>query len=297
MKTFKSGFVNLVGNPNVGKSTLMNYFVGDRVSIITNKAQTTRHRIIGIVNTPEMQIVYNDTPGVVKPAYKMQERMLGFSKSALGDADVLLYVTDVLEDPESNASFLEVVRELECPVLVLINKVDLTTPDALMDLKQRWEQILLPNAMEIIPISALHNAGLGYVQQQIEELLPVSPPYFEQDAFTDRPARFFVSEIVREKIFLYYQEEVPYSSEVVVEEFKEGDSLLRIRATIYVERESQKGIIIGAKGAAIKKVGTKARQDLERFFGKKVFLELEVKVEKNWREEERALRHFGYTQD
>lgn len=293
---YKSGFVNLVGNPNVGKSTLMNQLVGDKVSIITNKAQTTRHRIIGIVNRPGLQIVYNDTPGVVQPAYKMQEQMLGFSKSALGDADILLYVTDVLESPEKNASFLDEVRKLDCPLFVLINKSDLTTPEKLLELKAQWEE-LLPNAREVIPIAALHSAGVAYLEEQIIALLPESPPYFEEDAFTDRPAKFFVSEIIREKIFLYYQQEIPYASEVVVEEFKESESLLRIRATIYVERESQKGIIIGAKGSALKKVGTKARQDLERFFEKKVYLELFVKVEKDWREQDRALRNFGYKQE
>lgn len=293
---YKSGFVNLVGNPNVGKSTLMNQLVGDKVSIITNKAQTTRHRIIGIVNRPGLQIVYNDTPGVVQPAYKMQEQMLGFSKSALGDADILLYVTDVLENPEKNASFLDEVRKLDCPLFVLINKSDLTTPEKLLELKAQWEE-LLPTAREVIPIAALHSAGVAYLEEQIIALLPESPPYFEEDAFTDRPAKFFVSEIIREKIFLYYQQEIPYASEVVVEEFKDTDSILRIRATIYVERESQKGIIIGAKGSALKKVGTKARQDLERFFEKKVYLELFVKVEKDWREQDRALRNFGYKQE
>lgn len=293
---YRSGFVNLVGNPNVGKSTLMNKLVGDKISIITNKAQTTRHRIIGIVNRPEIQIVYSDTPGVVEPAYKMQEQMLGFSKSALGDADILLYVTDVVEDPDKHEAFLVEVRTLDIPVMVLINKADLSDAEALEQLVATWKT-LLPNALEVIPVAALHNAGIAYVQQRVEELLPESPPYFEEDAFTDRPARFFVSEIIREKIFLYYQKEVPYATEVVVESFKEGDDLIRIGATIFVEREGQKGILIGNKGAAIKKLGMMARQDIERFFDKKVFLELFVKVEKDWRSSERMLRSFGYKQD
>ncbi|MBR8703702.1 GTPase Era [Porphyromonas levii] len=293
---YRSGFVNLVGNPNVGKSTLMNKLVGDKISIITNKAQTTRHRIIGIVNRPEIQIVYSDTPGVVEPAYKMQEQMLGFSKSALGDADILLYVTDVVEDPDKHEAFLAEVRTLDIPVMVLINKADLSDAEALEQLVATWKT-LLPNALEVIPVAALHNAGIAYVQQRVEELLPESPPYFEEDAFTDRPARFFVSEIIREKIFLYYQKEVPYATEVVVESFKEGDDLIRIGATIFVEREGQKGILIGNKGAAIKKLGMMARQDIERFFDKKVFLELFVKVEKDWRSSERMLRSFGYKQD
>lgn len=293
---YRSGFVNLVGNPNVGKSTLMNKLVGDKISIITNKAQTTRHRIIGIVNRPEIQIVYSDTPGVVDPAYKMQEQMLGFSKSALGDADILLYVTDVVEDPDKHEAFLAEVRTLDIPVMVLINKADLSDAEALEQLVATWKT-LLPNALEVIPVAALHNAGIAYVQQRVEELLPESPPYFEEDAFTDRPARFFVSEIIREKIFLYYQKEVPYATEVAVESFKEGDDLIRIGATIFVEREGQKGILIGNKGAAIKKLGMMARQDIERFFDKKVFLELFVKVEKDWRSSERMLRSFGYKQD
>lgn len=285
-----------MGNPNVGKSTLMNKLVGDKISIITNKAQTTRHRIIGIVNRPEIQIVYSDTPGVVEPAYKMQEQMLGFSKSALGDADILLYVTDVVEDPDKHEAFLAEVRTLDIPVMMLINKADLSDAEALEQLVATWKT-LLPNALEVIPVAALHNAGIAYVQQRVEELLPESPPYFEEDAFTDRPARFFVSEIIREKIFLYYQKEVPYATEVVVESFKEGDDLIRIGATIFVEREGQKGILIGNKGAAIKKLGMMARQDIERFFDKKVFLELFVKVEKDWRSSERMLRSFGYKQD
>ncbi|CQB85619.1 GTPase Era [uncultured Porphyromonas sp.] len=294
--SYKAGFVNLVGNPNVGKSTLMNKLVGDKISIITNKAQTTRHRIIGIVNKPGVQVVYSDTPGVVDPAYKMQEQMLGFSKSALGDADVLLYVTDVIEDPKKHEAFLADVRELKVPVLVLINKADLSTPEKLEELVETWKS-LLPNALEVLPVAALHGAGIAYIAERVEALLPDSPPYFEEDALTDRPARFFVSEIIREKVFLYYQKEVPYATEVVVQEFKEEEELIRISANIYVERESQKGILIGHKGAAIKKLGTMARQDIERFFEKKVFLQLFVKVEKEWRSSDRMLRNFGYKLD
>lgn len=293
---YKSGFVNLVGNPNVGKSTLMNKLVGDKISIITNKAQTTRHRIIGIVNKPGVQVVYSDTPGVVNPAYKMQEQMLGFSKSALGDADVLLYVTDVIEEPKKHEAFLPDVRELQVPVLVLINKADLSTPEKLEELVQTWKS-LLPNALEVLPIAALHGAGIAYIAERVEALLPDSPPYFEEDALTDRPARFFVSEIIREKVFLYYQKEIPYATEVVVQEFKEEENLIRIAANIFVERESQKGILIGHKGAAIKKLGTMARQDIERFFDKKVFLQLFVKVEKEWRSSDKMLRNFGYKLD
>lgn len=293
---YKSGFVNLVGNPNVGKSTLMNKLVGDKISIITNKAQTTRHRIISIVNKPGVQVVYSDTPGVVDPAYKMQEQMLGFSKSALGDADVLLYVTDVIEEPKKHEAFLADVRELQVPVLVLINKADLSTPEKLEELVETWKS-LLPNALEVLPVAALHGAGITYIAERVEALLPDSPPYFEEDALTDRPARFFVSEIIREKVFLYYQKEIPYATEVVVQEFKEEENLIRIAANIYVERESQKGILIGHKGAAIKKLGTMARQDIERFFDKKVFLQLFVKVEKEWRSSDKMLRNFGYKLD
>lgn len=294
MTGFKSGFVNIVGNPNVGKSTLMNKLVGDKVSIITNKSQTTRHRIIGIVNEENLQIVYSDTPGVLHPSYKMQEQMLIFSKSALSDADVLLYVTDTQEDPEKNLEFLDAVRHSEAPVLVLINKVDLTkSPEELERLVSFWQDAL-PNATEVLPIAASHGAGVPYIEQRVIELLPENPPYFETDAFTDRPARFFVSEIIREKIFLYYQQEVPYSTEVVVESFKDEPDILRIEAVIYTERESQKGILIGPKGAALKKVGTAARRDLERFFEKKVFLKLYVKVEKDWRNRDKILKNFGY---
>ncbi len=294
-KKHKSGFVNIVGNPNVGKSTLMNRLVGERISIITSKAQTTRHRIMGIVNTEDMQIVYSDTPGVLRPNYKLQESMLNFSQSALGDADVLLYVTDVIETVDKHGDFLEKVQKMECPVLLLINKIDKTNQEELEKLVDVWKT-LLPNA-EIIPISALANFNVDHVRRRVEELMPDSPPYFEKDALTDKPARFFVTEIIREKILLYYQKEIPYSVEVVVELFKEEDKMIHIKALIIVERDSQKGIIIGHKGQALKKVGAMARKDIERFFGKKVFLELFVKVEKDWRNRDNLLRSFGYQLD
>lgn len=291
-KKHKSGFVNIVGNPNVGKSTLMNRLVGERISIITSKAQTTRHRIMGIVNTEDMQIVYSDTPGVLQPNYKLQESMLNFSESALGDADVLLYVTDVVETIDKHEEFLQKIQKVNCPVLLLINKIDLTDQVGLENLVSAWKEIL-PNA-EIIPVSALANFSVDYVKQRVESLIPDSPPYFEKDALTDKPARFFVTEIIREKILLYYQKEIPYAVEVVVEQFKEEESLIRIKALIIVERDSQKGIVIGPKGVALKKVGTMARKDIERFFDKKVFLEIFVKVEKDWRNRDNILKSFGY---
>ena len=294
-QTHRSGFVNIVGNPNVGKSTLMNLLVGERVSIITSKAQTTRHRIMGIVNTPELQIVYSDTPGVLRPNYKLQESMLEFSESALGDADVLLYVTDTVETADKNEFFLERVRGVKCPVLLLINKVDLTTQPELEALVERWHQEL-PEA-EIIPLSALNNFNVQPLKKRIESLIPPSPPYFEKDALTDKPARFFVTEIIREKILLYYQKEIPYSVEVVVEAFREEEARIHIQALIVVERDSQKGIITGHKGVALKKVGSMARRDMERFFEKKIFLELFVKVEKDWRNRDNLLRAYGYRLD
>ena len=294
-QTHRSGFVNIVGNPNVGKSTLMNLLVGERVSIITSKAQTTRHRIMGLVNTPELQIVYSDTPGVLRPNYKLQESMLEFSESALGDADVLLYVTDTVETADKNEFFLERVRGVKCPVLLLINKVDLTTQSELEALVERWHQEL-PEA-EIIPLSALNNFNVQPLKKRIESLIPPSPPYFEKDALTDKPARFFVTEIIREKILLYYQKEIPYSVEVVVEAFREEEARIHIQALIIVERDSQKGIIIGHKGVALKKVGSMARRDMERFFEKKIFLELFVKVEKDWRNRDNLLRAYGYRLD
>ncbi|MGL5562427.1 MAG: GTPase Era [Tannerellaceae bacterium] len=294
-KKHKSGFVNIVGNPNVGKSTLMNALVGEKVSIITSKAQTTRHRIIGIVNTDEMQIVYSDTPGVLKPNYKLQESMLNFSESALGDADVLLYVTDVVEKIDKNEKFLQKVARVECSVFLIINKIDLTDQANLEKVVAEWHE-LLPNA-EIIPISAINKFNVAYIKQRVEQLIPDSPPYFEKDALTDKPARFFVTEIIREKILLYYQKEIPYSVEVIVEEFKEGENLITIKALIIAERDSQKGIVIGHKGQALKKVGAMARKDIERFFDKKVFLEMYVKVEKDWRNRDNLLKRYGYQLD
>lgn len=291
-KKHKSGFVNIVGNPNVGKSTLMNRLVGERISIITSKAQTTRHRIMGIVNTEDMQIVYSDTPGVLQPNYKLQESMLNFSESALDDADVLLYVTDVVETIDKNESFLQEVKKEKCPVLLLINKIDLTDQTKLEGLVGEWKEIL-PSA-EIIPVSALTNFNIDYVKHRVEELMPESPPYFEKDALTDKPARFFVTEIIREKILLYYQKEIPYAVEVVVELFKEDAEMIHIKSVIICERESQKGILIGHRGQALKKVGAMARKDIERFFEKKVFLEMFVKVEKDWRNRDNMLRKFGY---
>ena len=288
----KAGFVNIVGNPNVGKSTLMNQLVGERISIATFKAQTTRHRIMGIVNTPEVQIVFSDTPGVLKPNYKLQESMLAFSVSALNDADVLLYVTDVVEDPEKNADFLEKVRGMKIPVLLLINKIDESDQKTLGDIVERWHA-LLPQA-EILPISAKNKFGTDLLLRRIQELLPESPPYFDKDQLTDKPARFFVSEIIREKILLYYDKEIPYSVEVKVERFKETEKKIHINAVIYVERESQKGIVIGHQGVALKKVSSEARKTLERFFDKEVYLETFVKVDKDWRSSKKELDSFGY---
>ena len=321
----KAGFVNIVGNPNVGKSTLMNQLVGERISIATFKAQTTRHRIMGIVNTPDMQIVFSDTPGVLKPNYKLQESMLAFSESALTDADILLYVTDVVENPEKNMEFLEKVQKMQIPVILLINKIDelkaspspskggdvelpkkgrrassgkQTPPpseglgEALARIVDRWHS-LLPNA-EILPISAKNKFGVDILLKRIQELLPESPAFFDKDQLTDKPARFFVSEIIREKILLYYDKEIPYSVEVVVERFKEDDQKIHINAVIYVERDSQKGIIIGHQGVALKKVSTEARKALEKFFDKHIFLEVFVKVDKDWRSSQRELDNFGY---
>ena len=288
----KAGFVNIVGNPNVGKSTLMNQLVGERISIATFKAQTTRHRIMGIVNTDDMQIVFSDTPGVLKPNYMMQEMMLAFSESALADADILLYVTDVVENPEKNLDFLSKVQKMKIPVLLLINKIDQTNQQQLGELVSKWHT-LLPNA-EILHISALNKFGVDMLLKRIKELLPDSPPYFDKDQLTDKPARFFVSEIIREKILLYYDKEIPYSVEVSVESFKESNDLISINAVIYVERESQKGIIIGHQGVALKKVGQEARRSLEKFFGKKIYLETFVKVDKDWRSSQKELNNFGY---
>ncbi len=304
----KAGFVNIVGNPNVGKSTLMNQLVGERISIATFKAQTTRHRIMGIVNTEDMQIVFSDTPGVLKPNYKLQESMLAFSESALKDADVLLYVTDVVEDPEKNRDFLDKVAGLTIPVILLINKIDAVPQDGqgkeqargkqgannewLGQIVAKWHG-LLPNA-EILPISAKNKFGVDILLRRIKELLPDSPPYFDKEQLTDKPARFFVSEIIREKILLYYDKEIPYSVEVRCDSFKEDDRRIHITATIFVERDSQKGIIIGHQGVAIKKVSTEARKALEKFFDKSIFLETFVKVNKDWRQNDKELSHFGY---
>lgn len=291
----KAGFVNIVGNPNVGKSTLMNALVGERISIATFKAQTTRHRIMGIYNTDDMQIVFSDTPGVLKPNYKLQESMLSFSESALKDADVLLYVTDVVEKPDKNIDFIQKVQAMDVPVLLLINKIDLSNQDALTAIVEAWHE-LLPKA-EIIPISATARFNIDVVLKRIKELLPDSPPYFDKDQWTDRPARFFVTEIIREKILLYYDKEIPYAVEVVVEQFKEDEKSIHINAVIYVERESQKGIIIGRQGRALKKVATEARKSLEKFFGKSIYLETFVKVDKDWRSSDKELRSFGYNLD
>ena len=291
----KAGFVNIVGNPNVGKSTLMNLLVGERISIATFKAQTTRHRIMGILNTAEMQIVFSDTPGVLKPNYKLQESMLHFSESALSDADVLLYVTDVIEKPDKNMDFIEKVRKMQVPILLLINKIDLTNQEDLVKIVDQWHE-LLPQA-EIIPISALSKFGADIVMKRIKELIPDSPPYFDKDQWTDKPARFFVTEIIREKILLYYDKEIPYAVEVVVEQFKEEENNIRINAVIYVERDSQKGIIIGKQGKALKKVSTEARKTLEKFFQKSIYLETFVKVDKDWRSSDKELKNFGYQLD
>lgn len=301
----KAGFVNIVGNPNVGKSTLMNRLVGERISIATFKAQTTRHRIMGIVNTDDAQIVFSDTPGVLKPNYKMQEYMLQFSESALADADILLYVTDVVENPEKNMDFLEKVQKMTIPVIVLINKIDeldkvakdgqvsAGDPNALLSvIVEKWHA-LLPKA-EILPISASNNFGVDMLMHRIKELLPESPAYFDKDQLTDKPARFFVSEIIREKILRYYDKEIPYSVEVVVERFKEDDRHIHINAVIYVERDSQKGIIIGHQGQALKKVSSEARKSLEKFFDKSIYLDIFVKVDKDWRYSEKELDNFGY---
>jgi GTP-binding protein Era len=309
--THKAGFVNIVGNPNVGKSTLMNQLVGERISIATFKAQTTRHRIMGIVNTDDMQIVFSDTPGVLKPNYKLQESMLAFSESALQDADVLLYVTDVVENPEKNMDFLEKVQKMTIPVILLINKIDELSSDSsrtsetsktsntsqsrLAAIVEKWHT-LLPNA-EILPISAKNKFGVDMLLKRIQELLPDSPAYFDKDQLTDKPARFFVSEIIREKILLYYDKEIPYSVEVRVERFKETEKNIHINAIIYVERDSQKGIIIGHQGIALKKVSTEARKALEKFFQKPIFLETFVKVDKDWRSSDKELNIFGYNLD
>jgi len=288
----KSGFVNIIGNPNVGKSTLMNAMVGEKLSIITSKMQTTRHRIKGIVNGEDFQIVYSDTPGILKPAYKLQESMLGFVNTALVDADILLYVTDVVEDFSKNADYLEKIKSAEVPVIVLINKIDLTDQENLIKLVEKWRE-LIPKA-EVMPISAKEKFNLDYVFKRILANLPEGDPFFPKDELTDRNERFFAQEIIREKILLFYDKEIPYSVEIEVEEFNDEPNLLSIRAVINVARDTQKGIIIGHQGKALKRVGTEARLDMEEFFGKKVFLETFVKVAKDWRDKESQLRNFGY---
>ena len=289
----RAGFVNIVGNPNVGKSTLSNRLVGERLSIITSKAQTTRHRIMGIVNTDDYQIVFSDTPGVLKPKFRLQQSMLEYSTGALVDADVLLYVTDVIESPTKNKDFLDKVAREKIPILLVINKIDLLKGnDDLVRIIDQWKQ-LLPTA-EVFPTSALENFNVDNIMKRIVELLPESPPYFGKDALTDRSSRFFVTEIVREKILLTYDKEVPYATQVIVEKFDESDNAIHIMAVIYVERDSQKGIIIGHQGKMLKRVGTLARKDIEKFFDKRVFLELYVKVEKDWRNQEKKLKAFGY---
>ena len=288
----KAGFVNIVGNPNVGKSTLMNALVGERLSIITSKAQTTRHRIMGIVNGEDFQIVYSDTPGVLKPNYKLQESMLRFSTGALTDADVILYVTDIHEKADKNADFLRKVAASEIPVIVVINKIDKTTPEKLDELAGQWME-LLPRAA-VVPASALEKFNTAGIIDRIIKLLPEASPYFPKDALTDKPMRFFASEIIREKTLLHYEKEIPYSTEVVIDGYEESPAIDRISATIYAMRQSQKGILIGHNGKKLKWVGTDARKDLEAFLGKKVYLQLHVKVKEDWRDDEAQLRNFGY---
>lgn len=290
----RAGFVNIVGNPNVGKSTLMNVLVGERLSIITSKAQTTRHRIMGIVNGEDYQIVYSDTPGVLKPNYKLQESMLKFSTGALTDADVLLYVTDTVETPDKNSDFVEKVRASTIPTIVIINKIDVSTPDKLTALAEQWS-LMLPNA-QIVPVSALEKFNTERIIERIVKMLPESEPYFSKDALTDKSLRFFASEIIREKILTNYDKEIPYCTEVVIENYTESPTLDRISAIINVTRKSQKGIIIGHQGLMLKRIGTLARKDLEAFLGKKVFLEIFVKVAENWRDDEKSLKGFGYVE-
>ncbi|HEY4788763.1 MAG TPA: GTPase Era [Bacteroidales bacterium] len=290
--THKSGFVSIIGNPNVGKSTLMNVMMGEKLSIVTPKAQTTRHRILGILNGDDYQIVYSDTPGILKPHYKMHEAMMGFVQSAIQDADVILYVTDVVESIDKNQDYIQKINQTEKPVLLIINKIDLCKSDELVRLTATWKE-LMPKA-EIIPISAIEKFNVSSVLTRILEALPEGPPYYDKDVLTDRSERFFASEIIREKVFRNYKKEIPYSVEVGIEEFKEEEAIIRIKAIIIVSRDSQKGIIIGKKGEALKKVGSRARMDIEKFFGKKVFLEIFVKVEKDWRDSDRLLKEFGY---
>lgn len=288
----KAGFVNIIGNPNVGKSTLMNALVGDKLSIITSKAQTTRHRILGIVNGEGYQIVYSDTPGILKPKYKLQERMLKSVTGALSDADVLLYVTDYMDDPSKNSGFVEKLKLVNTPLLLLVNKIDIKADSGLKETVEKWMNTF--EDVQIIPISALKKTNLDVVLSEIIKLLPESPPYFPDDQLTDKTERFLVSEIIREKIILFYKQEIPYAVEVDVDSFIDKKDIIRISAKIYVTRDSQKGIIIGKGGSSLKRVGTEARKDIEAFFGKKVFLELFVKVRKDWKDNERYLKQWGY---
>ncbi|MGY6648659.1 GTPase Era [Wenyingzhuangia sp. IMCC45574] len=290
--THKAGFVNIIGNPNVGKSTLMNAFIGEKLSIITNKAQTTRHRILGIVNDENHQILFSDTPGIIKPAYEMQESMMDFVKSAFEDADVLIYMVEIGEKELKDEAFFEKIKSSKVPVLLLINKIDTSNQEQIEEKMVYWQE-KVPNA-NVYLISALEKFNIEPVFEKIKELIPVSPPFYPKDQLTDKPERFFVNEAIREKILENYKKEIPYAVEIVTEEFFEEDDIIRIRAIIMVERETQKGIIIGHKGAALKKVGMAARKDLETFFGKKIFLDLYVKVNKNWRSNDRQLKRFGY---
>jgi len=292
MSSHKSGFVNIIGNPNVGKSTLMNAMVGEKLSIVTAKAQTTRHRIMGIVNGEDYQIVYSDTPGILKPSYRLQKNMMNFVDAAIGDADIILYVTDTVETADKNADYVAKLQRLDCPVIVVINKIDISDQPRVVELMEYWRG-QLPKA-DVIPASAKERFNLESIFNTIVDKLPVSPPWYDKDTFTDRNLRFFAQEIIREKILLNYSQEIPYCCEVEVESFKEGEERYEISAVIYVMRESQKGIVIGKKGAALKKVGTEARIDMEDFFQKKVFLSLYVKVDPEWRESRRELRRFGY---
>ena len=293
-KPHKAGFVNIIGNPNVGKSTLMNALVGERLSIITSKAQTTRHRILGIVNGDDFQAILSDTPGIIKPAYELQASMMDFVKSAFEDADVLIYMVELGEKELKDEAFFNKIRNTDIPVLLLINKIDRGNEELLESSRTHWKE-QVPNA-EIFAISALENFGVAEVFNRILEALPVSPPFYPKDALTDKPERFFVNEIIREKILMHYKKEIPYSVEIDTEEFFEEDNIIRMRSVIMVERESQKGIIIGHKGNALKRVGVEARKDLEKFFGKQVHMELYVKVNKNWRSNDRQLKRFGYNQ-
>ena len=288
----RSGFVNIIGNPNVGKSTLMNALVGEKLSIVTAKAQTTRHRIMGIVNGEDWQIVYSDTPGILKPGYRLQENMMKFVDGALGDADIILYVTDTVETADKNAEYIEKLGRIDCPVIIVLNKIDISSQDDVLKLMQYWKE-QLPKAL-VIPVSAQERFNLDSVLEAVKERLPECPPWFDKDAFTDTNLRFFASEIIREKILLNYKEEIPYSCEVEIESFKEGEERYDISAVIYVMRDSQKGIIIGKKGAALKRTGTQARIEMEDFFQKKVFLSIYVKTDPDWRENRKELRKFGY---